>query len=141
MAIAAEYAGGKDSDSSSLEEAREVLQHAHLLLRLEGATNAQQSAVSWALWLITSAWAAQYATLKSWGPVDKSLVACAAAAAATEAVKSKSQSLAEIWRDVNLLKAAVERGKLTAETPVPQSFFAVNSDQPDGPPALDQADG
>jgi hypothetical protein len=128
IGIAADFAGGTDCDLGSLEEIQDAVRHAALLQQLEDAPNVERSAVAAASVSATSVWAAvracKYQALVRQRTDDNALIACMAVLAAIRAaVVLGNEGLAEVWKDLNRLTSAVERGEITAETPVPQSFF------------------
>ena len=94
-----------------------VLEHARFLQLLEGAPQMEQYMVNTACNALIAAWMA------SWHHTEYSLVADFVALAAMAAIALRSENLAGVWDDLNLLKSAVERGEISDDTPVGQSFF------------------
>jgi hypothetical protein len=102
-------------------------------------------ALAAAFWSIASAWGAlvapAYLSLGGHRTKDNGLAAAWAAWAAKAAIAAKNQNREGVWQDLSLLKSAMERGEITAETPVPQSFFPANTDPLQGPTSSDQPGG
>jgi hypothetical protein len=139
IAIAAEYAGGKDYDSAKLREVEHVIGLAELLQQLEGAQITEQTAVAVARWSVAAAWVADLG-LEPQRPEVNPYAACVAVLSAKWAIAANEQALAGIREDLHRLKLAVERGEITADTPVPQSFFPAMEAQPPNRAAPDQPD-
>lgn len=138
ITVAAEYAGGKEYSMEALPphnfdfEVQVPYEHHQAARRAVGVVR----------WLMMTTFTARiaraYLSLGGRRTTDNESPCIMAAAAARAAVAVDQRNLQGVWHDLNVLKAAVERGEITARTPVPQSFFPANIDQPQIPPAADQ---
>jgi hypothetical protein len=126
IGVAAEHAGGIGYGSEALLRLNDF--HPELPYARHQETRLALQVVRW---MILTAFAVNSADWFARSTLDNSTARtarAAAAAAAKAAIESQRRYLEGVWQDLNSLKAAVNRGEITARSPVPQSFFPAKID-------------
>ena len=130
LRMAEDYAVGNDHVRKSVSEAVEGIQPKWLIVT---RTSEEHALKAVNLLVRTVFFAAHTPACLSLGwkrTQDVSLTASLAAEAAKAAVTARPECAAAVWADLDLLKSAVEQGRISADTPVSQSFFEANTEPP-----------